>query len=102
VLSAPWDAPLQWSLFANAVLLFAALFFFGLFMRSVFRRPLYIPPIFVVRFGLLGASIWLFLCDLEISLLVLWPAHDRLDAWYVGERARLLAFNCDLAAFNSA
>jgi hypothetical protein len=38
---------------------------------------------------------------LAISLLVLWPAHDRLDAWYVSEHARLLAFNCDRTAFYS-
>jgi hypothetical protein len=86
----------------GAVLLFAVLFCFAIFMKFVFRRPLYIPTISAVRFGLLGMSTWLLLNDLALSLLVLWPAHDRLEAWYVSEHARMLAFNCDPITFYSA
>lgn len=102
VLAGPWDAPLQWSLFVGVVLLVAILSSFAIFMQFVFRSPLYIPTISAVRFGLHGMSTWLLLCDLALSLLVLWPAHDRLEAWYVSEHACVLALNCDPTTFFSA
>jgi hypothetical protein len=113
-LTPPWDAPLQWLLFASSTLVFVTVFValylaIGFMLTGRRRRWVravghasHIPPLFKIGLGLATAGVLPFLYTLAIYLLVIWPASDRLEAWYTSEHARLLALTCDRTAFYAA